>query len=168
MGMTANYMEANGLMIEALKRKSAAEVNKMFESLYTDNSLEVYHLDKMWDGFHYFLTGSSIADMMANYPIENSLLSEAIIGSDGREEGISWIFPKRVKEIAEELGAVNGEEKWDEFSVEEYEESDIYMMSQSDISEKDLKQEMMDTLEGFQEFFRNVADRGNGVVIMIG
>lgn len=168
MGMTASYMEATGLFIEALKVKSAAGTNELFKRLYTDKTLEVCHLDKMWDGLHYFLTGVSVYDMIANHPMENSLLSEAVVGSDGRDEGISWIYPERVKEIADALAPVDGEEKWTEFSMEEFEESEIYMMGQADVLEEELRQEMLDTFGGFKEFFSNVADRGNGVVIMIG
>lgn len=168
MGITASYMEADRLLIEAIKVSSAAETNELFERLHTDKTLEVCHLDKMWDGFHYFLTGISVSDMMANYEMDCSLLSEAIVGSDGREEGISWIYPDRVKEIADALEAVDAEEKWNAFSLEELEESDIYMMSQTDVPEEDLRQDMLDTFEGFKEFFRNIADRGNGVVIMTG
>lgn len=168
MGMTASYTEATGLFIEALKIKSAAETSELFERLYTDKTLEVYHLDKMWDGFHYFLTGISVSDMIANHPMENSLLSEAVVGSDGRDEGISWICPERVKEIADALEAVDEEEKWNAFSMEDFEENDIYMINQTDVPEEDLRQEMLDICEGFKEFFRKIADRGNGVVIMIG
>lgn len=168
MGMTASYMEADGLLIETLKIKSAAETNKLFERLYTDETLEVCHLDKMWDSFHYFLTGVSVYDIFTNHQMKNSLLSEAIVGSDGREEGMSWVYPERVKEIADVLETVDVEEKWNEFPMHELEESDDYMMGQADVQEEDFRQEMLDTFEGFKEFFRNTADKGNGVVILIG
>ena len=168
MGMTASYMEVTEAFIEELKVNSTAETNHLLERLYTDSTKEVCHLDKMWAIFHYFLTGVSVFHILTNCQMENCLLSEAVVGSDGQTEGISWIIPERVKEIADMLATIDEEKQWNDFSMEEFAESDIYMMGQIDVSEADMRQELLDIFKEFKEFYHNVASKRNGVVIMLG
>ena len=46
------------------------------EEAQENENLEICDIDKMWDALHFLLTGKS-----ASEPIEDNLISEAIVGS---------------------------------------------------------------------------------------
>lgn len=77
--------------------------------------------------------------------------------------GISWIYPKRLKEIVAAM--IDLEKKMDDFSAEEFGENVISQMDWNDVPEEDLKNEILETFEEFKEFLSDITDRGNGVVI---
>ena len=69
MGMIAYYMGVEKDIIEDLKCKSNEDLFDEIESL-EEEDIEMYDMDKLWDGLHFVLTGAS-----ADKPIENNLLS---------------------------------------------------------------------------------------------
>ena len=71
------------------------------EEAQENENLEICDIDKMWDALHFLLTGKS-----ASEPIEDNLISEAIVGQfniSGEEIFISGTKTDRVKEIAKAL-----------------------------------------------------------------
>ena len=97
MGMIANYQSTTDTELE--KFMCLDDVEEAQEN----ENLEICDIDKMWDALHFLLTGKS-----ASEPIEDNLISEAIVGQfniSGEEiqEFISGTKTDRVKEIAKAL-----------------------------------------------------------------
>lgn len=84
------------------------------------------NIDKMWDALHFLLTGKSAAE-----PLENNLISEAIVGqfsASGEDTGefITGIRSDRVKEIAEALQTIDFEGYIEQFNMNKFAENEIY------------------------------------------
>ena len=69
MGMIANYQPTTDIELE--KIMCLDDVEELQES----EDIEICDIDKMWDALHFLLTGKS-----ASEPIEDDLISEAIVG----------------------------------------------------------------------------------------
>ena len=103
MGMIANYQSTSDSELENILCLDDVE------ELQENEDLEICDIDKMWDALHFLLTGKS-----ASEPIENDLISEAIVGQfnisgEDMEEFISGTRSNRVKEIAEALRKIKKE-----------------------------------------------------------
>ena len=101
MGMIANYQSTTDTELE--KFMCLDDVEEAQEN----ENLEICDIDKMWDALHFLLTGKS-----ASEPIEDNLISEAIVGQfniSGEEIFISGTKTDRVKEIAKALQELNFE-----------------------------------------------------------
>ena len=72
MGMIANYQSTTDTELE--KFMCLDDVEEAQEN----ENLEICDIDKMWDALHFLLTGKS-----ASEPIEDNLISEAIVGQFG-------------------------------------------------------------------------------------
>ena len=109
MGMIANYQSTTDTELE--KFMCLDDVEEAQEN----ENLEICDIDKMWDALHFLLTGKS-----ASEPIEDNLISEAIVGQfniSGEEIFISGTKTDRVKEIAKALQELNFETYIDKFAV---------------------------------------------------
>lgn len=69
MGMIANYQSTTDIELE--KFMCLDDVEDAQENV----NLEICDIDKTWDALHFLLTGKS-----AGEPIEDNLISEAIVG----------------------------------------------------------------------------------------
>lgn len=69
MGMIANYQAVSDMELE-----QGFDLDDV-ESLQEKEDAEICDIDKMWDALHFLLTGKSAAE-----PLENNLISEAIVG----------------------------------------------------------------------------------------
>jgi hypothetical protein len=74
MGMIANYQQITDQQLGELK--SDRELFETFEGLQENDELDLCDIDKIWDALHFILTKKSAAQ-----PIENDLISEAIVGT---------------------------------------------------------------------------------------
>ena len=132
MGMSACYMEAERNLIEKLMDKSNDDLFDEIEKLAEQN-IKMYDMDKLWDGLHFILTGVS-----ATTPIENNLLSEAIVGTamfldDEEADFIAYIYPTI----------------WTEDAKEE------------------LKSELMEAFNGLKEFYHDMGNEQKGIIVSI-
>ena len=120
MGMIANYQSTSDSELENILCLDDVE------ELQENEDLEICDIDKMWDALHFLLTGKS-----ASEPIENDLISEAIVGQfnisgEDMEEFISGTRSNRVKEIAEALRKIDFEKYIDKFNMRNFAKNDIY------------------------------------------
>lgn len=118
MGMIANYQQITDRELEELK--SNEDLFEDIEELQENENLDLCDLDKMWDALHFLLTGKS-----TDQPIENDLISEAIVGQinisgEEIEEFISCIRADRVKEIAAALQKINFETYLEKFNMSDF------------------------------------------------
>ena len=168
MGMIACYMEADSDLIEKLKTKSAEDLFEEIEELDDEGELEVYDMDKMWDGLHFILTGTS-----ATTPVENDLLSEAVIGTamfsdDESADFIAYIYPERVSEISDALNNFDIDNALSDFSPRELARNDIYpTMIWNENEKDDLKSELITAFSELKEFFSAMSDNHKGIIVSI-
>lgn len=166
MGMIAYYMGVEKDIIEDLKCKSNEDLFDEIESL-EEEDIEMYDMDKLWDGLHFVLTGAS-----ADKPIENNLLSEAIVGTamfskDKMSDYIAYIYSQRVSEILYALDKCDINEILSDFSPQQLAEKEIYPNIWMEEDKDELREELADEFNGIKEFYRNVSDEGKGVIVSI-
>lgn len=165
MGMIANYQPITNDELEELKKQD--DLYEYVEDLQDDENLDICDIDKMWDALHFLLTGKPSC-----MPIENDLLSEAIVGqftvSEEDEEFISYTQADRVMEIAEALKKVDIEKYISKFNMNEYSKNDIYPNIWGHKGEED---EIKDDLRGYfaslENFYARTANKGCGVLVSI-
>ena len=166
MGMTACYMEAECDLIENLKNKSDEDLFEEVEALADQNG-KMYDMDKLWDGLHFILTGVS-----ATTPIEDNLLSEAIVGTDmfSNDEDvdfIAYIYPERVREIVSALEQFDIDKALTDFSPGKLAQNGIYPIIWVDSEKEDLKKELLEEFRGLKEFYRDMSNEQKGIIVSI-
>lgn len=166
MGMMACYMEAGRDLIESLKNKSDED---LFDEIVTleEQHIKKYDMDKLWDGLHFILTGVSAAT-----PIENHLLSEAIVGTamfskNESADFIAYIYPERVCEILSALNEFNINKALSNFSPRKLAQNKIYPTIWVEAAKDDLKKELIETFNGLKEFFRHMSTEQKGIIVSI-
>ena len=168
MGMIACYMEADSDLIEELKSKSEEDLFEEIEELADEGELEIYDMDKMWDGLHFILTGIS-----ATAPIENNLLSEAVVGTamfsdDESADFISYIYPERLSEILDALNDFDIDNAVADFSPRVLAQNGIYPTMIWNEKDKDgLKDELVTAFNELKQFFAAMKNRDKGIIVSI-
>lgn len=164
MGMIACYMEVDKALIEKLKGFASEHLMERIESL-EENGQNFIDIDKMWDGLHFLLTGVS-----ASTPIENNLISEAIVGEDtfGNEDDyIAYIYPDRLKEICNALHEVDTDKLKEKFSPKEFAGKEVYPNIWLDDDKDDLFEELVEAFECIKKFYSKLVSRNKGVIVSI-
>ena len=167
MGMIACYMEADGDLIEKFRKKSTEDLFEEIEELEEAGSVKVYDMDKMWDGLHFVLTGVS-----AVAPIENHLLSEAVVGTamfsgDESADFISYIYPKRVREISDALNKFDIDHALSDFSPRNLAQNGIYPDIWDEDDKDFLKDELLTTFNELKRFFSDMSNDHKGIIVSI-
>lgn len=164
MGMVACYMEADKALIEKLKGFVSEHLMEGIESL-EENGQNFTDIDKMWDGLHFLLTGVS-----ASTPIENDLISEAIVGKNAfcnEGEYIAYIYPNRLKEIYNALEKIDTGNLKEKFSPKEFEEKEIYPNIWVDNDKDELFEELIEAFECIKAFYSKLVSGNKGVIVSI-
>ena len=128
--------------------------------------MEICDIDKMWDALHFLLTGKS-----ASEPIEDNLISEAIVGQfniSGEEIFISGTKTDRVKEIAKALQELNFETYIDKFDMRAFRQNGIYPDIWGYEDEADLiKDDLRNSFENLKKFYEKMAEQERAVLVSI-
>ena len=166
MGMTACYMEAERDVIEKLKDKSDEDLFDEIETLEEQN-IKMYDMDKLWDGLHFILTGVS-----ASEPVENNLLSEAIVGTamfsdDEMSDFITYIYPERVSEISLALNEFDINNALSDFSPRKLASNGIYPSIWVEEDKDGLKNELKEEFNGLKDFYKSMSYEHKGVIVSI-
>lgn len=160
MGMIANYQPTTDIELE--KITCLDDVEELQES----EDIEICDIDKMWDALHFLLTGKS-----ASEPIEDNLISEAIVGQfniSGEEIFISGTKTDRVKEIAKALQELNFETYIDKFDMSMFRQNDIYPDIWEYEEEADeIKDELRTSFESLKKFYEKMAEQERAVLVSI-
>ena len=161
MGMIANYQSTTDTELE--KFMCLDDVEEAQEN----ENLEICDIDKMWDALHFLLTGKS-----ASEPIEDNLISEAIVGQfnisgEEIEEFISGTKTDRVKEIAKALQELDFETYIDKLDMSAFRQNDIY----PDIWEYEeadkIKDDLRSSFESLKKFYEKMAEQERAVLVSI-
>ena len=162
MGMIANYQSTTDIELD--KFMCLDDV----EEAQDNENLEVCDIDKMWDALHFLLTGKS-----ASEPIEDSLISEAIIGEfnisgEEIEEFISGTKSDRVKEIAKALQELDFEIYIDKFDMSAFRQNDIYPnIWEYEDEADDIKEDLRASFESLKKFYEKMAAQESAVLVSI-
>ena len=162
MGMIANYQSTSDSELENFLCLDDVE------ELQENEDLEICDIDKMWDALHFLLTGKS-----ASEPIEDNLISEAIVGQfniSGEEiqEFISGTKTDRVKEIAKALQELDFETYIDKFDMSAFSQNDIYPDIWGYEDEADLiKDDLRNSFENLKKFYEKMAEQERAVLVSI-
>ena len=162
MGMIANYQPTTDIELE--KIMCLDDVEELQES----EDIEICDIDKMWDALHFLLTGKS-----ASEPIEDDLISEAIVGQfnisgEEIEEFISGTKTDRVKEIAKALQELDFETYIDKFDMSAFSQNDIYPNIWGYEDEADeIKDDLRNSFENLKKFYEKMAEQERAVLVSI-
>lgn len=159
MGMIANYQPTTDIELE--KITCLDDVEELQES----EDIEICDIDKMWDALHFLLTGKS-----ASEPIEDDLISEAIVGqfNISEEDFISGTKADRVKEIARALQEIDFETYLDKFDMSAFSQNDIYPNIWGYEDEADeIKDDLRNSFENLKKFYEKMAAQESVVLVSI-
>jgi len=162
MGMIANYQSSSDIELEKILCLDDVE------ELQENEDLEICDIDKMWDALHFLLTGKS-----ASEPIENDLISEAIVGQfnisgEDAEEFISGTKTDRVKEIARALQEIDFQAYIDKFDMSAFSKNDIYPNIWEYEDEADIiKDNLRTSFESLKKFYVKMAKQKSAILVSI-
>ena len=163
MGISAHYYAYLQDDIEKIKNGGSGEL------------LDEYDMDKMWDAMCKMLTGKNFKQRLKAGDIFSSKepFSWAIFGrsalNEELSEMISFSSATDVKEVAEMLKNVEISALLAKINLKEFTSSKTYpdiFGSESDF--EDIRASLREHFAGLLNFYQNAADKGLGVVIVIG
>ena len=161
--MVGCYIEVDMSTLEKLKTFTLDELFDALEEL--EEELDVTDIDKMWDGLHCLLTGNSACE-----PIENNVLSEAVVGTSlflEEEEFITYIKPERITDIAMALNQFDIASAIANFNPQEFDSKEIYPSIWLRDDKDKLAEELTFAFEELKQLYQAVSKRGNAVIVSI-
>lgn len=163
MGISAHYYAYSQDDIEKIKNGGDGEL------------LDEYDMDKMWDAMCKMLTGTNFQERLKAGDIFSSKepFSWAIFGrsalNEELSEMISYANASDVKEVAETLKNVEISALLAKINLKEFASSKTYPDIFGSESEfKDIRASLKEYFAGLLNFYQNAADKGLGVLIVIG
>lgn len=143
MGLIAVYTVVDNDTLNGLKKLDNKDLIDTLENSLDDEIHQSIDIDKMWDGLHFLLTGSS-----ASEPIPDDEKSEFVVGTslfseDEDDDFISFSTSKDITRIIEKVKKTNLSKLKQSFSPESFAKSEIY----PDIWSGDSQEALWDELE---------------------
>lgn len=170
MSMIANYIMIDKSELDKMKNMDNDELVDYIEELSEDSN--VYDMDKLWDGVHFLLTGTS-----ASEPIKGNKYSEAVIGVKCfiDAEDCDWVAYSEIeyiKEMVHLLKCIDYEKLHTKFTIEDFISNEIYPNIWSHAL-KDLKykeslyNEIISEIKGLLEFYESAIGKEKNIVVSI-
>ena len=163
MGISAHYYAYSQDDIEKIKNGGGGEL------------LDEYDMDKMWDAMCKMLTGTNFQERLKAGDIFSSKkpFSWAIFGrsalNEELSEMISYANASDVKEVARAMKNVEISALLAKINLKEFASSKTYPDIFGCESEfEDIKEKLKEHFVGLLNFYQNAADKGLGVLIVIG
>ena len=163
MGISARYYAYLQDDIEMIKNGGDGEL------------LDEYDMDKMWDAMCKMLTGRNFKEKLKAGDIfsSNEPFSWAIFGrsalNEELSEMISYTNATDVKEVAEAMKNVEISALLAKINLKEFASSKTYPDIFGRQSEfEDIRANLKEHFTGLLNFYQNAADKGLGVIIVIG
>ena len=163
MGISAHYYAYLQDDIEIIKNGGGGEL------------LDEYDMDKMWDAMCKMLTGRNFKERLKAGDIfsSNEPFSWAIFGrsalNEELSEMISYTNATDVKEVARVMKNVEISALLAKINLKEFASSNTYPDIFGRQSEfEDIRANLKEHFTGLLNFYQNAADKGLGVIIVIG
>ncbi len=164
MGMLACYQMSEDKTINELLDKTEAELFEEIEELQEEEDL-VLDIDKLWDGLHFLLTGSTAAE-----PIEGDPLSESVVGVKrflAVTDYIAYINSERVGPILDALNHFDIEGAIKDFQPEMFAQNGIYPGIWMSEDKEDLGDELKECFLEIRSFYEKAMMQQKGVIVSI-
>ena len=157
MGMIANYQAVSDMEFE-----QGFDLDDV-ESLQEKEDAEICDIDKMWDALHFLLTGKSAAE-----PLENNLISEAIVGqfpASGEDAG--EIYSRNTQRQGKRnCRSIAG--YIEQFNMNKFAENEIYPDIWEYEEEADeIKDDLRLSFESLKKFYEKMSKQGSAVLVSI-
>ena len=163
MGISAHYYAYSQDDIEMIKNGGGGEL------------LDEYDMDKMWDAMCKMLTGKNFKQRLKAGDIfsSNEPFSWAIFGrsalNEELSEMISFSSASDVKDVARAMKNVDISALLAKINLKEFASSKTYPDIFGSESEfEDIRANLKEHFAGLLNFYQNAADKGLGVIIVIG
>ena len=163
MGISAHYYAYSQDNIEKIKNGGGGEL------------LDEYDMDKMWDAMCKMLTGTNFKQRLkaGDFFSSNEPFSWAIFGrsalNEELSEMISYTNASDVKEVAMTLKNVDISALLAKINLKEFASSKAYPDIFGSESEfEGIRASLKEHFTGLLNFYQNAADKGLGVLIVIG
>lgn len=164
MGMIANYRYINDQYLHQMKSFNAEE-DDQFEVVEEEAEL-LLDIDKMWDVFHFVLTGVGSSN-----PIRNNPLSVAVLGVTPLEnvtEYIAYTEKTKVVEICSALENFDMEEAMAHFSMQACKNADLYPdIWDYDDEEEEIIEEICEYFQAMKDFYKKILELNGNVMVTI-
>ncbi|SHK73446.1 protein of unknown function [Clostridium cavendishii DSM 21758] len=166
MSMICDYLKVDKKTLNEFRNLDIDEIIEEIENL-SENDEDIYSVDKLWDGLHFLLVGSSATDR-----IEDNPLSQAIMGvktfSPSDEDGyIAYIESKDLDSIVKALKDVNIEELKNRFNIEEFRNNEIYPDIWREDEKLELFEELANEYKNIIEFYESALENKQQIVVSI-
>lgn len=165
MGLIASYLMVGDDELDGMMELDDDGLVEKIEELEETN--ELYCMDKIWDGLHFILTGSS-----AGEPVEDDPLSEAIVGihvfNDAEDaEFIGCTESGELDHIISALEKTDMDALRKTFIPSRLRRADIYPDIWNDDDKPSLWNELEAGFNGLLEFYRKALKTEMNVVVSI-
>lgn len=170
MGMIANYMMVDKAKLNELVELDGEDlveqINEMEEE--DDEDLDVYCMDKLWDGLHFLLTGAS-----ASEPIEGDKLSEAVVGVqvveavDPEEGFLCYSEWDDLAGIIAAMEAVDLSAVCAQADLADFRTQEIYPSIWEDNSKEELMLELREEFTNLLAFYRLALEKKMNVIFSV-
>lgn len=164
MGMLACYMSLSDELADELCTFENDEIIDKVEEIAEKNLCPVYEMDKLWNGLHFLLTGTS-----ASTPIEGNHLSEAIVGVHvlDTKDFIGVIGSDELHPIIKELEGVNIDKLHESFKPSILKKKKIYPNIWSDENAEELFSELTSELKNLIAFYKESVEKQQDILVSI-
>lgn len=162
MGMRAAYTLVDELTLDRLVSLAPEVLVSTLEDLESAGAPTVY-LDKMWDGLHYLLTGTSAVEPQDDDPLSESIVGVHVFGGD---DFVGCTENDEVPPIIEALDALDRDALLDGADFSAFAAAGISPNIWTD-EPAVLRAELADALEALTAVHRRAAAEGRHLVISI-
>ena len=167
MGMVGVYMMADSRTLDRLLELDDEDLVDELDELESEDEVEVYSIDKLWDGLHFLLTGAS-----ATSPIEGNKLSEAIVGIhvfdlDDDDIFVAYTKFEEVPDIVKAMDCVDVSKLKTQFATKDYCENNIYPDIWFDDRADELLGELIAEYSGLLSFYRQAVAQKKHVLFSV-
>ena len=167
MGMIGNYTMISDKVLEHIIKLEGEDLVEYINEIEEDESIELYCIDKLWDGLHFLLTGAS-----ASEPIEEDKLSEAIVGVDvfevDEDDGfVSCIEKGDIVDIIHALEEVDITEICAKANITDFHKNEIYPNIWQEEESQSLKEELKSEFENLLDFYKKTLDKQMNIIFSV-
>jgi hypothetical protein len=158
-------------MIGCYVSLSAADLAKLEQNPeYLDELLEgdgrpVTEIEKSWQAIHFVLNGDP---WRGSGPLNNVVMGGKEVGDDLGYGPARILSADGVKQTAGALGGLTAGQFAQKGAACGFASAEIYVYSDEDPTDQDIVEELTDYFEELKVFFREAAQRGDGMLLYIG
>jgi hypothetical protein len=122
-------------------------------------------IEKSWQAIHFVLNGDP---WECKGPLGNAVLGGREVGEDMGYGPARFLTPAEVAETAKALEEVTTEQFTERLSKANFKKAEIYVFNDEDPNDPDIVEELVGYFEDVKKFFREAANKKNGMLLFIG